>query len=112
MTEATLPAEDEALQFNNPSAPNYDWQKDREWFNQRLANSNIRNSELAQQVSKLRKQLADINKTVCKKIRVESPRKLEKALDYATGGDACESYRLGVEEAQEEIIGRIQKVLK
>lgn len=39
------------LQTDNPSAPDYDWQKDREWFNQRLANARIHNGELEQKLA-------------------------------------------------------------
>jgi hypothetical protein len=45
------------LQFNNPSAPNYDWQQDREWFNQRLANANIYNIRLERRIAQLREGL-------------------------------------------------------
>jgi hypothetical protein len=41
------------MQTDNPSAPDYDWQADREWFNQRLANARIHNSELEQKVARL-----------------------------------------------------------
>lgn len=44
----------EELQFNNPDAPNYDWQKDREWFNQRLSNARIHNHELEQRIARLK----------------------------------------------------------
>lgn len=42
------------LQFENPGAPDYDWQKDREWFNQRLANAGIQRHELEQRIGTLR----------------------------------------------------------
>ena len=42
------------LQFDNPSMSDYDWQKDREWFNQRLANARIHNSELEQKLATAR----------------------------------------------------------
>ena len=41
----------EETQSANPSAPDYDWQDDREWFNQRLANANIRNASLHNRLS-------------------------------------------------------------
>jgi Tfp pilus assembly protein PilN len=49
------------MQFDNPDAPNYDWRKDREWFNQRLANARIRNGELEQEIARLRAQLRQIS---------------------------------------------------
>jgi uncharacterized coiled-coil protein SlyX len=39
------------MQTTNPSAPDYDWQADREWFNQRLANARIHNSELERKIA-------------------------------------------------------------
>ena len=39
------------MQTDNPSAPDYDWQADREWFNQRLASANIRNASLRNRLS-------------------------------------------------------------
>ena len=48
------------LQFDNPSAPDYDWQKDREWFNQRLANARIHNSELEREIARYRMALRGI----------------------------------------------------
>lgn len=39
------------MQTDNPSAPDYDWQADREWFNQRLANARIHNSELERKLA-------------------------------------------------------------
>lgn len=42
------------LQFDNPDAPDYDWKKDREWFNQRLANARIHNSELERKLATAR----------------------------------------------------------
>jgi len=68
--------------------------------------------KMAIELVRLRKTLKDIDKAAGKKIRVQSERKLEEALDYATGGDACESYRLGVEEAQGEIVSRIRELVK
>jgi hypothetical protein len=65
-----------------------------------------------QQIARLRKTLKAIEKAAGKKIRVQSERKLREALDYATGGEACESYRLGVEEAQGEILSRIRELVK
>lgn len=49
MTEVTT-----ELQTDNPNAPNYDWQADREWFNQRLANARIHNSELERKLAQAR----------------------------------------------------------
>ncbi len=43
-------------------------------------------------------------KAASKKIKVMSDKNLMESLDYAVGGDACEAYRLGVEEAQGQII--------
>jgi hypothetical protein len=68
--------------------------------------------KMAIELARLRKIVKDIEKAAGKRIRVQSPRKLEEALDYATGGDACESYRLGVEEAQGEITSRIRELVK
>lgn len=51
---------EEQLQFDNPEAPNYDWQKDREWFNQRLASERIRNAALHNRIWVLRAWLKDI----------------------------------------------------
>lgn len=68
--------------------------------------------KIAIELARLRKMVRDIEKAAGKKVRVQSPRKLEEALDYATGGDACESYRLGVEEAQSEIMSRIRELVK
>ena len=42
------------MQTYDPSAPDYDWQADREWFNQRLANARIHNSELEQKLAQAR----------------------------------------------------------
>lgn len=42
------------LQFDNPGAPDYDWQKDREWFNQRLANANLERFAIEMRVGDLR----------------------------------------------------------
>lgn len=55
---SSVPAD---LQFNNPDAPNYDWQKDREWFNQRLASERIRNASLHNRNRALRAALKRIN---------------------------------------------------
>lgn len=52
------------MQFQNPDAPNYDWQKDREWFNQRLANARIRNSELEQEIARLRTIVRSVNRII------------------------------------------------
>jgi len=62
MTDRTVTSEDEVkpLQTDNPSAPDYDWQKDREWFNQRLANARLRNSSLHNRLVEMRKALRDI----------------------------------------------------
>lgn len=68
--------------------------------------------QFKQQIARLRKTLKDIDKAASKKILVQGARKLQEALDYATGGDACESYRLGVEEAQGEIVSRIRELVK
>lgn len=46
-------------QLSNPDAPDYDWQRDREWFNQRLANAHIHNSELEKKLEQARKLLID-----------------------------------------------------
>jgi hypothetical protein len=51
------------MQTANPSAPDYDRQADREWFNQRLANARIHNSELERKIAGYRaalKGIADI----------------------------------------------------
>ena len=48
------------MQFQNPEAPNYDWQKDREWFNQRLASANIRNASLHNRLVAMRRALKGI----------------------------------------------------
>ena len=48
------------LQFQNPDAPNYDWQRDREWFNQRLASERIRNANLHNRIRDLRAALKEI----------------------------------------------------
>lgn len=42
------------LQFDNQSAPDYDWQKDREWFNQRIANAGIQRHALERRIGTLR----------------------------------------------------------
>lgn len=47
-------------------------------------------------------------KVASKKIRVIGDSKLRHNLDMAAGGDACEAYRMGVEEAQGEIIQRLE----
>lgn len=39
------------MQTDNPGAPDCDWQADREWFNQRLANARIHNSELERKIA-------------------------------------------------------------
>lgn len=48
------------MQTDNPSAPDYDWQADREWFNQRLANARIHNSELEQKLAAARTLLREV----------------------------------------------------
>lgn len=48
-------------QFDNPEAPNYDWQRDREWFNQRLASERLCNASLYNRILALRQALKDIN---------------------------------------------------
>lgn len=50
MTESNFP-QGEKMQTANPGAPDYDWQADREWFNQRLASANIRNASLRNRLS-------------------------------------------------------------
>lgn len=52
-----IAAVNEPLQFDNPAAPNYDWQRHGEWYSQRLANAHIHNSELEQKIARLREQL-------------------------------------------------------
>ena len=42
------------MQTANPNAPDYDWQADREWFKQRLANARIHNSELERKLATAR----------------------------------------------------------
>jgi len=80
------------MQFQNPDAPNYDWQKDREWFNQRLAKARIHNSELEQEVARLRidakryRWLRDhIALTICaridKTITHGTPEKMDELID-------------------------------
>jgi hypothetical protein len=54
------PSSEQELQFANPDAPNYDWKQDREWFNQRLANARIHNSELEQENARLRREVEEI----------------------------------------------------
>lgn len=49
------------MQTDNPNAPDYDWQADREWFNQRLANARIHNSELEQKLAAARAALRLVN---------------------------------------------------
>lgn len=51
---------DPALQFDNPNAPAYDWRRDREWLNQRLATANIRNSHLHNRLVAMRQALKAI----------------------------------------------------
>jgi len=101
----------EEKQFANPEAPNYDWQRDREHFNQRLANARIRNSELEQKNAQLRKQLAAALKAAQKKIRCLSTKALNSNLEHFCG-DFAEAYRTGVEEAQGEIVKRLQELAK
>ena len=48
------------MQTDNPSAPDYDWQADREWFNQRLANARIHNSELERPLAEARALLREV----------------------------------------------------
>ncbi len=59
-----------------------------------------------------RKMLSKAIRAAEKRIKVLSSKQLEENLDYATGGDAVESYRLGVEEAQGEIIFRLRQLEK
>lgn len=59
MNKETL-SEEEQLQFQNPDAPNYDWHKDREWFNQRLASERIRNASLHNRLVTMRRALKEI----------------------------------------------------
>jgi hypothetical protein len=47
------------MQTDNPNAPDYDWQADREWFNQRLANARIHNSELERKLAVARSLLRE-----------------------------------------------------
>lgn len=47
------------MQTDNPGAPDYDWQADREWFNQRLANARIHNSELERKLAQARELLME-----------------------------------------------------
>ena len=58
-TEPTPKTAERVMQTDNPSAPDYDWQADREWFNQRLANARIfHNSELEQKIAGLERIVA------------------------------------------------------
>lgn len=57
---------EEQLQFNNPDAPNYDWQKDREWFNQRLSAERLRNASLHNRIRALRLTLKEIKSAKAK----------------------------------------------
>ena len=59
MSEAH-PSTEEQLQFDNPSAPNYDWKKDREWFSQRQAALSIRNASLHNRLLAMRVVLKEI----------------------------------------------------
>jgi len=52
------------MQTANPNAPDYDWQADREWFNQRLANARIHNSELEQKLAVALGRISNLEK-VC-----------------------------------------------
>jgi hypothetical protein len=54
------PTENGEMQFDNPEAPNYDWKRDREWFNQRLASERLRNAALHNRIRALRAWLKDI----------------------------------------------------
>jgi hypothetical protein len=57
------------LQFDNPSAPDYDWQKDREWFNQRLANARLHNSDLEQRIAQIKSVAFNTRHTHVERIR-------------------------------------------
>lgn len=54
------------MQTDNPSAPDYDWQADREWFNHRLANARIHNSELEQKLAAALHRISSLER-VCAK---------------------------------------------
>lgn len=46
-----------------------------------------------------------------KKLPFAATKKMEANLDMACGNDLCEAYRIGAEEAQWEIAGRIAALL-
>lgn len=48
------------MQTTNPNAPDYDWQADREWFNQRLSSERLRNANLHNRIVAMRLALQGI----------------------------------------------------
>jgi hypothetical protein len=69
------------MQADNPSAPDYDWQADREWFNQRLANARIHNSELEQKLAAARALLREVRLTIRKPLAMRLRNDLGNRID-------------------------------